>query len=778
MENQPKGSINVEQSVRPLRLALLVDPYDLDSIRRAISCNTGQWAGMFNPLIPVFKRRPTWWTPRLPFPDWAPSAIDLANAAIEAWDPDFVVECREQPASQPAENLPRMDREVLMMHHFDDQRQHSPAGVSTRFIIQQLHEELFRFMRAGGPEAVVVGGTGPLADFAAAAFGDFGDGEGRQLASFYRESLGASDIALDASNLLQLLGYASNSIPLLPPLRMGTHKLSVFWPFVARDKVLFLISPSSGIDLIDFWNLRAAGRTVIPVPVELASQLMPQISEAFDEIAGGNDGPITFACGRRIPEEKLKEFRDGLDQPGRTIIDPGLLTWDYEHEGMDFQRPDIAGAEDQQRLDIIRERVEFPLITPKLTRRGTAPNLNAWASVVRFRPYLNSDDRAAAFSPALGQVGQLLEAWEPLRVEARSEGLVTIIGPESKVNWRPPSGTDVFSWYIRQQGFEPNLSDPGSIATEIVRRLGGLTAMGLVQHPALVALMDKAVRSETGTVKLAEVRKATMEARGNDRARADKLLSRLLERRVLDLGLTLRCPRCSKSNWYSPGELGRTCECSRCLDQFPFPGVQPPKEWAYKPRGGFAAPDFARGSYPVLFSLAALDNLAGRGTWSPSLSLNDDLEIDFAYWAQDGWRPGGERGEWNLLLGEAKTYCEFEEKDIDRARALRAKFPGSTFIFSTLRENLTKDEINRIAAFARPTDREDAAAQPDVIVMTALELYARGNLTSAWKEAGGRASEVAPMHLSAQRSWAASIADITQRLHLGLEGYDAWRWPV
>jgi hypothetical protein len=760
-------AITVEQSVRPLRVGFLVDPQDLTSIRRAISCNTGQWGGIFNPLIPVYRRRPRWWRARLPFPDWAPSAAELAEGAIRSWDPDFLVECRAGARPLPGDDVPGLALGALGAHHFEEGpgRGDGAAGVSIRFVVGQLHEDLFRFQRAVGPEPVVVGAERGFEDLAGAAFGSFGDGEGARLEAAYRELTGASDISLEPANLLRLLGYGHDEIRLISPLDFNAHKLSVYWPFHRSESVVFLMSPSEGIDLIDYWNLRASGRRVVPVPTRWRSELAPQIATAIEEITGGEGRPISLVAGRRVPAGELENFREelGLGE-GAALFDPGLLIWDHALEARDPERPEIAAAEAEETVELSRGRIEVPLARPKITRRGTAPNLNAWASVVRLKADFRAEDLACAFDPGLGGVQEALEARQPRRTRAREEGLVSIVGLEDELNWRPPSGTELFSWYAGDTEVEPRLSEPGSIATEMVR------------HPALIALMEKAVNSETGTVKYEEVKRATMEARGGDPRWADKLLSILLERRVLEIGLFLECPRCSKQNWYSPEEMGRWCECARCLDRFPFPGVKPPRQWGYKPRGGFAAPGFARGSYPVLFSLQALSNLAVRSSWWPSLSLGPELEMDFGLWAQNDPLPGRNRSEWTLFLGEAKTHNKFDADDIARAEALRRRFPGAVIVFSTLRDELTPEEKSLIAGFARPAKRDDSPDRADVIVFTGLELYADESLTHAWQDAGGKAAEIAPREIG-RRPWAAAVADITQQIHLGLPQYEHWRFP-
>jgi hypothetical protein len=51
-----RGSIDLR--LRPLKLAFVVDANDAEQIKTAIQINTYLWGGMFNPIIPGYKRIP------------------------------------------------------------------------------------------------------------------------------------------------------------------------------------------------------------------------------------------------------------------------------------------------------------------------------------------------------------------------------------------------------------------------------------------------------------------------------------------------------------------------------------------------------------------------------------------------------------------------------------------------------------------------------------------------------------------------------------------------
>ena len=53
------GTVNVR--LRPIKLAFLVNPNDKNSLLKAIEINTFLWGGMYNPIIPTYRRLPPKW---------------------------------------------------------------------------------------------------------------------------------------------------------------------------------------------------------------------------------------------------------------------------------------------------------------------------------------------------------------------------------------------------------------------------------------------------------------------------------------------------------------------------------------------------------------------------------------------------------------------------------------------------------------------------------------------------------------------------------------------
>src|SRR5262249_54460234 len=92
------GTIDVK--VRPIRLALLVDPGNESQIREAIRLSSSLWGGVYFPIVPLYKRMPATWRDA---PFKAPLATQVTLGYINAFDPDVFVQYAKEVAAYISE---------------------------------------------------------------------------------------------------------------------------------------------------------------------------------------------------------------------------------------------------------------------------------------------------------------------------------------------------------------------------------------------------------------------------------------------------------------------------------------------------------------------------------------------------------------------------------------------------------------------------------------------------------------------------------------------------
>ncbi len=78
--------------LRPTRIAFLVRPTDLSSVRKIMSYCACLWGGVYNPIIPVFRTAPKEWKPE-PFERIKGFAV--AKGYVNFFEPGVFVESEE-----------------------------------------------------------------------------------------------------------------------------------------------------------------------------------------------------------------------------------------------------------------------------------------------------------------------------------------------------------------------------------------------------------------------------------------------------------------------------------------------------------------------------------------------------------------------------------------------------------------------------------------------------------------------------------------------------------
>jgi hypothetical protein len=148
-----------------------------------------------------------------------------------------------------------------------------------------------------------------------------------------------------------------------------------------------------------------------------------------------------------------------------------------------------------------------------------------------------------------------------------------------------------------------------------------------------------------------------------------------------------------------------------------------------------------------------------------------NVECDFAMWRQASRY---NRADPILILGECKTFDSFGADDVRRAKQLALQFPGSIFVFATLKSELSRQEVRRLASFAQWGRKSigNEKWRTAVLVLTGRELFSDWGPPICWRDAGGKFEKFT-------ESWRdlgklTELCDATQQLYLDMEPYGAW----
>ena len=790
------NNIRVDIRLRPIRFGFLVRPDDKKKIIEIFRINTCLWGGIFNPIIPFFKRVPSWWE-RHGFR--FDNAKQIINGYLDFFEPDFLVEAEEGLADGFGYDSERV---LQLSDILEKSRQDgwNKFGLSVYDLYSELYQEEFRFeLRHQRNMVHVEPKQGDFAGFVAANFGSFPTQDGLEYFEHnYKSIFNPEHKTLDAAILSELYqsGYGS-------AVGIGRAKLRIDYHDRGYLK-LFILDAKKSRDLVDFWNLRAVHEHVIPVPIqwieELSSFCKKLILDNYHSRRGDPSKVrlgLTLMFSRSIPEtDEEKIYRDYLflNKRGTDVFPTWYPSiWDKpSYKVPRTTRPTLESGKKSIDMQISGDNPEIrfdPLFPEFANEYG---NQYRVANVVRLQDWGYADQITTVFpcnhkNPAFPKFKFDMEPLLPT-----TEGLVVFPKyREASEQWYLVDGTTAFNQWLNDNNMSATLSDAGRATRQIIETLGGCLGVSYIAHKGIIELLDEISRSPvTKTAHYKEFENKVGNAIGNKRWKKS-VFENLVERKVVELGLELKCNKCSKWSWYSITQLDYILTCNFCFKQFDFPTTNPIgrkySRWAYRLIGPFALPNYADGGYAASLGIRFFAHIISKGnrsavTWSSgqemTLPKGNKVEVDFMLWYQ--------REETlalnyptEIVFGEAKSFGKeaFTPDDVNKMKLLAEAFPGSTLVFATMKEDLSQEEINRIrklAEWGRGYDKDRKQTRAPVIVLTGIELFTEMFLKESWKEKGGRHKRLI------KPGWVRTdnlrvFADLTQQLYLGMPSYDSVR---
>lgn len=203
--------ITVEQRLRPLRLAFLIEPGNRRQALSAIEVCCGHWGGELCPIIPVYRRRPRWLAHHRPTPKDLRTAV--SPGWVQAFEPDYLVEMTPGLAagfgydSRLVIDLAAVEGAEPGLHGY---------GVDVRDVYATAYDRRYRFTQRHSDRAVLcdperVGDT----LWTAVIFGMLTDGASfEHLRESYRRTFDPDHKRVGADNFTELL--ITDSPPLTP----------------------------------------------------------------------------------------------------------------------------------------------------------------------------------------------------------------------------------------------------------------------------------------------------------------------------------------------------------------------------------------------------------------------------------------------------------------------------------------------------------------------------------------------------------------------------------
>ena len=794
-------NVSVNVRLRPVRFAFMVRPEDGAGLQRIFHINTCLWGGLYNPIVPFFKRVPAWWERNgIRFDN----AKQIVNGYLDYFEPDFVVEAEKNIASGFGIDPKRVLQLADILSH-SGQREEKGHGLSVLDLYRKLYRDEYQFVRRHKHNIIDAKAAAPKFDnFTACVFGGFPKQQSlKYFATAFKDAFDPEEIKLDGATLQKLYKSQFSSA-----LNIGHDGIEVNYND-HRDPTIFILNAEEPKDLLDFWNYRAVHRSGIPIPVqwlqELSAFCKDFVIKNYRPLPGNPNGVMirpTIMFSRSIPEKNIEILHKkylAVDKQGANSVQTWYPPIWRQTPGYTVRttRPKLTALSKkcEVTVEVDKPHIRFESLYPEFADQFGGNH--RWANIMRIEDWSFKDRIATVFPtdfriqavPRFGLGGEF-------RLST-NEGLVNFPRfKEFPQQWDLIEGREAIEQWLTNNKITSRLSESGRATQQIIQTLGGFWSVRSLSHRGIIELLDEMARRPIKhSAHQREFQNKINIAIKGDIWR-DKVLETLVNRRAVELGQELKCTKCGSWGWYALTQLNVTMNCQLCLRPFGFPLTDPTdsklSKWAYRVIGPFALPKYADGGYAAALAIRFFADVIARPmdtdvTWSPGLELTlpngRKAEVDFLLWYQHRHMFGTDHPT-QIIFGEAKSFGKdaFRDQDVERMRLLAQQHPGAILVFATMKEatELSKDEIKRIrklAEWGREYDKDRKETRAPVIVLTGTELFTAYYLEQVWKEKGGRHKQlVEPAYVDLNNL--KQLADCTQQLYLGMTSFGVWREAI
>jgi hypothetical protein len=804
------GDITVKS--RPLRLAFLIPP-DKTVLRKVIQTNYTLWGGTFNPIITLYARPAKAWKGH---PNDKISLAKRALGYVRAFDPDILVDCTANglpPYLQSSGRAVIKIDEIWSGFASDPGERVPKYGVGLFELLNALYKEYFEAIRRFPVKVVLPQLPDQHQLFWSATVGELPKTFTEVAEADYGKAIDFEKISIDPTTY-DSIRAADRIFPRqvtrfhLESETTGSHR---------DDALAFYMDADQLMDVVDFWNLRALGRSVIPIPKQFAQ--IPEYQEFVRGYVRANYRVSRFnpsiPYGTRIIcsfNSEMSELQDlakslNVEKLFDAKVDFRALTlqhwypriWDEWAMGKDGATPDnVSCSEHTVAFSDTEGTVSFDLLKPEFVddvplggpRYANEIYPKFYGAKENIRADVLPYDHGQAVLRAAG-------GWMSLRDELRigRTGLVHLVSWNRRVNWKIPLAEEIFFAWLQDKGFDAKLSTCGILAKEVYSQLGGW--LYPLTHERVLKLVERMNKGDEGDEDAGARRhqprrssKPPARAVGEQRERrvpskgmplgavrkelkkADptgNLYRSLVEKRVFQLGYRTQCIHCRRASWYGVDSLKNELVCPLCyktISAISAVDFDNHGSWFLKTAGGASVGNYADGGFCVLLTLNFFERNHSLQT-TPVMSFDatnkgsgKPLEADFGLMWQETVYGEAQDG---ILFAECKSYNSFEKKDFERMRTLAKQFPGAALAFCTLRSELTPNEIRELKKITKAGMKYWKPERPinPVLILTGTELFDFIGPPHCW-------DGITIPEWAKRAHTVLEVCNATQSIHLGL----------
>lgn len=769
--------IGVSQTVSPIKFCFLIEPNSESKFERAVKIAFSYWGGILSPILPLHSVLPDDFKNEYAIEY---DALNYYRNIIDNFDPDIIL--YDSSLEEAFIKTLIGDRTFLTIEDFlsDMEKGEIQYGISILERISNIVETEFKFIR-NDKLKLSLPNTQNSGLFLKSFIGCIVDGYQTEINNQLESSPFFEQPEVTFDNIAGLFPNQN-----IDTLNINMEEIKIYperhW---FKGEGIYFLNETRLNDLINFWNLRALGWSIIPIPlnqinnvyfsdfIQRYCEFQLNKSESFSFINYQISSTATQEQKQKI-DLKFQEVRAKMgDKLNFSLQGWFPRFWEVDRSILEADKVLCGKTEinsTYSQVDVQENHIKFKTANLPFKLKNNY-NLKASHKVnlsfSYFDEYLNNAEIIYGIETIDWQ--RLTHSFGLDNWRLSKTGLSYYVRrDDDEVNFFIPKAKDFFKVYFAKSGNKLQETSNGRLANEVLKNIGGIRGSQFLQNKSSLKILDLIEDGKTvfHPTLVGEIKKSL---KNNNNEQINYYIKRIIENKIIEFGSILQCQVCHQHAFYLPFELKEMMTCAICRNNFSLPMHQPTEiKWAYRGIGPFSKNNKVGGVITVFLTLKLFNEEFADTSGNMSAIIGFELvknnktkEVDLAVMLQEKHKNSIPP---DLVFCECKTYKNFTSDDADRMIDLGTEFPNSILTFATLNDDLTENEKKEILRVVH-NFRTGYGHRPTnpVLILTAKELLP--------KDYRGHFEEYEKDSKSYHRynDWIGNLCEFTVKKHLNVK---------
>jgi hypothetical protein len=655
--------LHVSCSIRPARIAFVISKAEPAILEEVFRVNTVLWGGLLNPVVVLDDSTRKKVGRHYQYDD-RPYAEEV-RLLLREFDPDLLVNFDGSvlPASFDVFKERTFTKDALRWNPWG--KGEVPFFLEVWPFLRNYWRSEVRFSKEPLHKFAYMEPDGPLRTYLAAVCGVFADNdEGKKILI---DHFGARLVTYEEFR-------KAPKQELIFPIRATQFDLRIPSPKPRSSGIFFLLDSTQMHDVVDYWNLRAAGFRILSLPVDCykdyAERAKAFARRAIDPSVPKPFGGPTIVKARSVEDDVSIQVGQWFGSLGPELA-PSVMGWVPRFgERHDRVEPDVqirAATAKSVSQNVMMSDTSGEIQFPPPCELSEGDESQHWAiDLTAFGANEDTTFRLPWLKPSCDKVAAYSfgHSFGPAAARVSKHGIVAMArGDHDNRLMHEPKVMNVWTAYLRDCGFTYlKTSSAGLALDRVIEQLGGIHRCQIFQNAGVRQLVDVL---SNGSPKSAHfVRQSIYKAippKEDQGTKGRETLESLMSLQLLRQGFELQCEKCQRCDWYHLSEVAEQFKCKKCFHVQLVPLLDR-QTWSYVSNGLFRLEGKMSGCVTTILALIFFRFCLGLDTKIVSsfdYSGPDGAgERDFAILTSDTFQE-----DVDVIIGECKTTLDLKDKE-------------------------------------------------------------------------------------------------------------------